>query len=112
MPRPPKIRRVEQLPEVTYFKPPGIPLRKIEEVIVTVEEIEAIRLKDHEGLDQQDAADIMRVSRPTFQRILTSAHKKVAEALTYGKAIRIEGGTYRVAKRGRGRGHGGPRWEG
>jgi len=108
MPRPPKVRRVESIPEVTYFKPPRVPLRDLEEVVVTVEEIEAIRLKDREGLDQRQGAERMRVSRPTFQRILTSAREKVAEALCCGKALRIEGGTYRVEGGGRGHGHGGP----
>ena len=90
MPRPPKVRRVERIPKITYFKPPGVPLRELEEVIITIGEMEAIRLKDHEGLDQKEGAEKMEISRPTFQRILTSARKKVAEALTCGKAIRSE----------------------
>lgn len=108
MPRPPKIRRVEHIPDVTYFKPQGVPLRNLEKVVISFEEMEAIRLKDREGLDQQASADRMGVSRPTFQRILTAARAKVAEALTAGKAIRIEGGIYRVSKKGRR--HRGPLW--
>ena len=61
------------MPEVTYFKPAGIPLRVLEEVCLSVEEAEAIRLKDLEGLDQEQCAEGMNISRPTFQRVLGSA---------------------------------------
>ncbi len=94
MPRPPKRRRVEFMPEVTYFKPAGVPLRELEDKSLNIEELEAIRLKDVEGLDQQDGADKMNVSRATFQKVLVSARAKIAEALVYGKAIRVEGGIY------------------
>ena len=97
MPRPPKCRRVAFLPEVTYFKPAGIPLRFLEEVVVSVEEAEAIRLKDMEGLEQKQCAEIMGISRPTFQRMLGLARSKIAEALLHGKAIRIEGGNFEIA---------------
>lgn len=97
MPRPPKCRRVESLPDVTYFKPAGIPLRALEEMRLSVEEAEAIRLKDLEGLEQEQGAERMKVSRPTFQRILASARQKVADALLNGKAIRIEGGNFEMA---------------
>lgn len=103
MPRPPKIRKIQSKPETTYFKPPGIPMKKLEELIISYEEMEAIRLSDYQGLSQQEGADKMEVSRPTYQRILVKARQKVAEALTEGKAIKIEGGTYQVAKKGRGR---------
>lgn len=99
MPRPPKFRRVEFLPQVTVFKPAGIPLAELEEEVLTVEELEAIRLKDLEGLEQEDCAERMEVSRPTFQRVLSSAREKVAKALIEGKAIRVEGGNYRLAAR-------------
>lgn len=94
MPRKPKCRRVESLPNVTYFKPAGIPLRYLEEVSLSVEEIEAIRLRDIEGFDQEQAAKRMNISRPTFQRILSSSRKKIADALLNGKAIRIGGGNF------------------
>ncbi len=97
MPRPPKCRRVEFLPDVTYFKPAGIPLRVLEEVLLSLEEVEAIRLKDLEGLEQEEGAQSMKVSRPTFQRILASARQKMADALLHGKSIRIEGGNYETA---------------
>jgi uncharacterized protein len=95
--RPKKVRHVENLPYVSYFKPAGIPLKSLEEVTLAVEEIEALRLKDLEGLDQADAAARMNVSRPTFQRILVKARGKVAEALFHGKAVRIGGGDFHVA---------------
>jgi uncharacterized protein len=94
MSRPTKCRQVAFLPGVTYFKPAGIPLRLLEEVQLTVEEVESIRLKDVERLEQQKCAEKMNISRPTFQRILTSARRKTAEALLNGKAIRIEGGNF------------------
>jgi len=98
LPRPPKRRRVEFIPEINQFKPAGVPACELEEVVLTVEELEAIRLKDVEGLDQQNSADRMHVSRPTYQLILSSARKKVADALIHGKAIKIEGGIYELQK--------------
>jgi len=99
MSRPPKCRRVAFLPGTTYFKPAGIPLRALEEVIVSVEEAEAIRLKDLEGLEQEQCAEKMSISRPTFQRVLESARRKIAEVLLHGKAIRIEGGNFEMIMR-------------
>lgn len=99
MPRPTKCRRVAFMPGVTYFKPAGIPLRVLEEVRLTVEEAEAIRLKDLEGLEQEGGAERMNVSRPTFQRVLVAARQKIADALLNGKAIRIEGGSFEMALR-------------
>ncbi len=94
MPRPTKSRKVEYIPEITYFKPRGVPLRDLDENIITVEELEAMRLKDIENLDQQECADKMEISRATFQNVLISARKKITDALVFGKAIRIEGGNY------------------
>lgn len=99
MSRPPKCRRVAFIPGVTYFKPAGIPLRALEEVYLSIEEAEAIRLKDLEGLEQEEGAEKMNVSRPTFQRVLASARQKVADALLSGKAIRIEGGNFEISPR-------------
>jgi predicted DNA-binding protein (UPF0251 family) len=92
MARPPKCRRVEFEPQITYFKPAGIPTYQLQELILNVEELEAIRLKDKEGLEQEECAERMHVSRPTFQRILMSGREKIADAIIEGKAIRIEGG--------------------
>ncbi|HEY50435.1 MAG TPA: DUF134 domain-containing protein [Dehalococcoidia bacterium] len=97
MPRPVKWRRVNFVPGVTYFKPAGIPLQVLNEVCLTVEEAEAIRLKDFEGLEQEQGAEKMNISRPTFQRVLGAARKKIADALLNGKAIRIEGGNFEIA---------------
>ena len=99
MPRPKKCRRVNSIPEVIYFKPAGIPMRMLEEVCLSVEEAEAIRLKDIERLEQEQCAEKMNISRPTFQRVLGSARYKIADALLNGKAIRIEGGNYEMAMR-------------
>ena len=97
MPRPRKCRRVESVPGTTYFKPAGIPMSMLEDVYLTVDEIEALRLKEIEELDQETGAERMGISRPTFQRILASARKKAADAVLNGKAIRIEGGIFAMA---------------
>ena len=96
MPRKTKCRRIEFLPDVNYFKPAGIPLKFLEEVSLSFEEVEAIRLRDMEGLEQEDAAGRMNISRQTFQRILSAARQKLADALLSGKAIRIGGGNFEV----------------
>ena len=96
MPRRRKNRRVAGLPDVTYYKPQGIPLRYLKETRLSVEEAEALRLKDLEGLDQTEAASRMGISRPTFQRVLAAARRHVAEALLGGRAIRIEGGDFTI----------------
>jgi len=97
--RQPLWRRVDFLPKVTLFKPAGVPLSQLQEIRISVEEAEAIRLKDIEGLEQEECAQKMNVSRSTFARILLSARQKMAEALLNGKAIRIEGGNYELTKR-------------
>jgi predicted DNA-binding protein (UPF0251 family) len=90
MSRPKKNRCVRCRPEVTYFKPRGIPLVALEELSITMDEIETIRLADYEGLYHEDAARKMKISRQTFGRILNEAHKKIAESLLKGKALNIE----------------------
>lgn len=97
MPRRPKCRRVAYEPHVTSFVPDGN-RDEIEYVTLKVEEFEAIRLKDHLNLEQEEAAIMMKISRPTYQRILTEARGKIAEALIMGKAISIEGGNYCLGK--------------
>ncbi len=84
------------MPGFTYYKPAGVPLRFLDEVCLSIEELESVRLKDLEDLDQEHCARRMNISRPTFQRVLGSARKKIAEALLKGKAIRIEGGAYEL----------------
>lgn len=94
MPRPVKCRRVENLPEYTYFIPAGRRKCEVEDITLKVEELEAIRLKDIEELKQEECAEKMCVSRQTFQNIIDSARKKIAIALIEGKAINISGGNY------------------
>jgi predicted DNA-binding protein (UPF0251 family) len=91
-------------------------MRMLEQVALTVDELEALRLADLEGLYQEQAAEEMGVSRQTFGRILEAAHKKVADALVGGKALSIEGGVFEVpgpavpkpCRRRGGHGPGGP----
>jgi len=90
VPRPRLRRRVRFNPEVTYFKPAGVPLKQLEEVTLSYDELEALRLKNTLNLDQKEAAEKMNVSQPTLHRILLSAREKVTEALVNGKAIKIE----------------------
>lgn len=92
MPRPHKLRNVDGELEVCFFKPTGTPMVDLEIVELGEDELEAIRLADLEGLYQADSAERMGVSRPTFGNIIASAHKKIADALTQGKAIQIGGG--------------------
>ena len=106
MPRPRMFRRVFFEPEVTYFKPAGVGMAGLVETVLTVDEFEAIRLKDYEDMGQTEAARKMGISQPTFQRLYESARKKIADALVNGKAIRIEGGPYRFMGPPRGRGPG------
>ncbi len=96
MPRRRRRRRVGSKPNQKYFGPGrgGAPI----EIILKVEELEAIRLKDVEGLSQVKAAEKMEVSQPTFSRILDSAREKIADALVNGKALRVEGGNYELVE--------------
>ncbi len=95
MVRPRLCRRVRFNPNVTYFKPRGIPLKELEEIILPVDEYEAVRLKDLEGLEQEECAKKMNISQPTFHRLILSARKKIADAIINGKAIEIKGGNYK-----------------
>lgn len=92
MPKPKKERSVSHPPGAYEYKPLGVPMRFLEKVTLSIDEYEALRLVDFEGLDHAGAAEHLQVSRPTCARIVGSAHKKVADALTSGKAIVIEGG--------------------
>ncbi len=96
MPRPQKPRRVSAMPRYDYFKPTGIPKGKLKEIILTIDEVEAMRLKDIEKLEQHDCAARMGVAQSTLQRILVSARAKVSEAIIEGKALRIQGGVYKL----------------
>lgn len=94
MARPTKWRKIEYVPAVSNFVPSEKELSEVPENIIKLEELEAIRLKDLEGLEQGECANKMQISRPTFQRILLSAREKVADSLIHGKAIHIEGGNF------------------
>lgn len=104
MARPPKVRCVEKIPPVRTFCPCGmrpecrVRQEGLERVQLTVDEMEAVRLKDLEGNEQAEFADRMNISRGTFQRILTSAHAKVAKVLTEGLPLEISGGEYCLTK--------------
>ena len=101
MPRPCSCRRVAGQPPVALFKPAGVPACRMAEVVLPLDGYEAMRLADLDGLYQEQAAERMGVSRATFGRILEAAHRAVAEALTHGHALRIEGGPVDVEPRGR-----------
>jgi uncharacterized protein len=89
MSRPRLCRKISFNPNITYFKPQGVPMRELEIVELTTEEIEAYRLRHINDLEQKKAAVKMRTSQSTYQRILYSAYKKIADALIKGKAIKI-----------------------
>jgi predicted DNA-binding protein (UPF0251 family) len=102
LPRPIKPKLVQESPRAAYFKPRGIPINQLEETVLKIEELEALRLVDMEGMYQEDAAREMGVSRQTIQRMLGEARAKVTGALFAGKALRIEGGSY-ILQEGTGR---------
>jgi len=89
MPRPRCRRRIRFYPNVRYYKPQGVPMRHLEVVELTIEEVEALRLRNIEELDQTECAKKMNTSQSTFQRILSSAYKKITIAIVNGRAIKI-----------------------
>ena len=99
MSRPFRCRKVRCSPDANYFKPRGIPTNLLEEVNLSIDELEAVRLADLESKYQEDAAKKMNVSRQTFGNILTSAHKKIADVLVNSKALKIEGGVVKMVER-------------
>lgn len=92
--RPTKWRKIDNISTISYFIPSDKDVSEVPTNIILLEELEAIRLKDLEGLEQEECAKRMQVSRPTFQRILLAAREKVADSLINGKAIHIDGGNY------------------
>lgn len=91
----PKIDKIiNTIPVFVYYVPDGVPEERLEEITLTIEELESLNLKDKQGLDQNDSAKKMGISRGTFQRLLKSARKKIITAILEGKAIRFEGGNY------------------
>ncbi len=99
--RPLKTRWVKCEPGEKCFKPQCKPLHELERVVLTMDEYEAVRLSDLKGLTQKEAAEKMKVHRSTISRILNSAHRKIADALVNVKAIRIEGGSCKIIRRGK-----------
>jgi predicted DNA-binding protein (UPF0251 family) len=91
-------RRIETEPVTSYFKPRGVPLKELDTVQLSVEELESVRLSDLEGLEQEEAAQRMGISRRALWDDLQSARRKIADALVNGKAIEIGGGDYTVAR--------------
>jgi len=98
MPRPKCCRQVGCMPDKNYFKPRGIPSSQLQEVVLSLDEYEAVRLADFEGLYQEQAALQMNISRQTFGRIIAEAHRKIADVLINGKALKIKGGDVAVKK--------------
>lgn len=94
MARPVKWRKIENIPIVPYFVPSEKDIDEMPGNILKLEELEAVRLKDLEGLEQEECAQKMQVSRPTFQRILISAREKISDSLVNGKTLKIEGGNF------------------
>jgi predicted DNA-binding protein (UPF0251 family) len=95
MVRPQKSRLVTIDPQINYFKPRGVPMVNLEQVQLTVDELEALRLADFLGLSHELAGQQMGVSRATFGRIVEQGRRAVADALIHGKAINVEGGNYK-----------------
>ena len=112
MPRPKMPRWIQGPPPASVFKPAGIPARDLQWVVLRLDEFEALRLADYEGLKQEQVAERLGVSRPTVSRILENARRTVAAAMVEGKTLMIEGGPVQFAPpvpmgRGSGRGRGG-----
>ena len=99
MVRPRLCRKVCFSPDVFYFKPAGIPMINLEEVILQLDELEAIRLKDCKGLEQEECAKSMNISQPTFHRLIQSARRKIADSILHGKALKIQGGNVNIIKK-------------
>ena len=91
MPRPRKCRRLSLNTPARFYKPKGVPMRQIDVINLTEEELEAISLADYQGLDQESAAKKMKISRSTFSRIVNRARGLVAEALVKGAALQVDG---------------------
>jgi predicted DNA-binding protein (UPF0251 family) len=96
--RPKKYRIVRQDPKISQFSPRGRPGRP-DEVNLSIDEFETIRLTEYLGKSQKEAAKSMRISQPTFSRILKKAHKTIADAIVNGKIIKIQGGYYVISRR-------------
>ncbi|MDA3855808.1 MAG: DUF134 domain-containing protein [Candidatus Woesearchaeota archaeon] len=101
MVRPKRFRVVSGLPKFNYYKPSGVMLNELEEIIITVEGFEALKLKDYHNKSEIEASELMVVSQPTFNRLYVDTKQKLIKALVEGLAIRIEGGNYKMPNRDR-----------
>ena len=97
MPIETKTRKITSFPPYAIYKPPRIPMKDLNQIVMTFEEFEAIRLFDYLKKDQNEAAELMTISQPTFSRTLNSARKKLAIAIVEGQALVLEGGTITIA---------------
>lgn len=98
MPRPRMNRWIRHHPSANFYAPQGVPFGRLRGVTLTLDGLEALRLADAEGLEHEQAAELMGISRPTFSRLVAEAREVVAKALVNGWAIRIEGGNYEFAE--------------
>jgi len=99
MVRPRKLRFIGMQPGVRLFKPAGVPVQEADRVVLSLDQFEAIRLVDLEGMDHSGAAELMNVSRPTLSRLVEEARRCVADALVNGKALVIDGGNVEMVAR-------------
>jgi len=99
MSRPRLCRQISGQPNIIYFKPAGVALVDLEESILSIDEFEAIHLKDLDGKEQEECAKLMGISQPTFHRLILSARQKVADSIVNGKAIKIEVGDAKINKK-------------
>jgi uncharacterized protein len=97
--KPKKVREVFLPPKVVFFKPQGKLLRDTKIINLNIDEYEAIRLADYEKLNHYESSKMMNISRPTFTRLLESAHNKISSAIVEGKGIKIEGGEFKFSGR-------------
>lgn len=92
MPIETKIKKIYSFPPYSQYKPPRIPMNKLQQIIISLEEFEALKLVDYENQPQRKAALSMDVSQATLNRLLKSARNKIAKGLVNGYALILEGG--------------------
>lgn len=98
MPRPRRKRIISCNPVDYFYKPQGIKLKELQQITLSHDQLEALRLADVQDLEQTDAAELMNISRSTFSRLVSEARKITATALINGWAIKIEGGDFEINK--------------
>jgi predicted DNA-binding protein (UPF0251 family) len=98
MPRPRMRRLIANEPKSRFYKPKGVKMRNIKMLILSHDQLEALRLADQNKMDQESAAQLMNISRSTFSRLVGEARNITATALNNGWALKIEGGDFEVSK--------------